>query len=65
MTLALTLILMCGRYLALATNPNADKMAVDRAYQEVLQHNTEWGDDRAYALKLKYVSSTKQSTTLD
>ena len=39
-------------------------MAVDRAYQEVLQHNIEWGDDRAIALKFKFASSTAQSTTL-
>ena len=63
-TLVLTRTTTCGRYLALATNPNADKMAVDRAYQEVLQHNIEWGDDRAIALKFKFASSTAQSTTL-
>ena len=53
-----------GRYLALATNPNADKAAVDEAYSDLLLHNTQWGDDRATALKLKFESSTTRSTTV-
>ena len=55
---------MRGRYITLATNPNADKAAVDEAYHGVLLHNTQWGDDRATALKLKFESSTAQSTTV-
>tara|TARA_B100000795_G_scaffold207036_1_gene160484 strand:- start:326 stop:466 length:141 start_codon:yes stop_codon:yes gene_type:complete len=30
LTLILTRMMMCGRYMALATNPNADKAAVDK-----------------------------------
>ena len=52
------------RYMALATNPSADAAAVDEAYLDLLLHNTQWGDDRATALKLKFESSKPQSTTL-
>ena len=37
---------------------------MDKAYLEVLLHNTLWGDDRATALKLKFESSRGSSSTV-
>ena len=37
---------------------------MDKAYLEVLLHNTLWGDDRATALKLKFESSRASSSTV-
>ena len=48
----------------MATNPSAQKAAVDAAYAQLLQHNTDWANDRATALKLKFESATSQSTTV-
>ena len=53
-----------GRYLALATAPGAKRDLVDGAYNDLLRHNTEWGDDRKEALRLKFESSTVQAPTI-
>ena len=54
----------CGRYLALATTAGANRVLVDEAYNNLLQHNLEWGEDRREALRLKFESSTAQATTI-
>lgn len=37
---------------------------MDEAYNNLLQHNLEWGEDRREALRLKFESSTAQATTI-
>ena len=51
-------------YMRLATNPGASKASIDIAYNSLLQHNQEWGDDRAAALAMKFEAGKPMSDSI-